>query len=1092
MRLVHNWSGLVTLPALRTVRKKVGRNLIKHSPTVAMTINARLTTAQWRGYWLMETELPPPFANLLVREPHARRLPVDCPVLTPTLSSHEGEGQLVRELRWEDAQGILDEFDRPENVTNSWANKFTFREEDEESEQEGLRMPQSGALHAICAHFAVGEDWEHATVVLPTGTGKTDVMIAALAALRVSPLLVLVPSDVLRTQIAAKFEEFGLVRKLRCMPCYACSPKVATLRSGMRSIEEAQDIIAQSNVIVALPNTLEASQPDSAKYLIKSCNALFVDEAHHLGAPTWQKIRNRFDKKRVVQFTATPFRTDGKHIGGKIIFNYKLSEAQADGYYKPIRLFTVEEFGDLADCDETIAKKAIAVLREDRERHDHLLLARARNRKKADQLLQLYRQLAPDLNPIAIYSGPGRKAANRDAFAALRARKREAPKIVVCVNMFGEGFDLPRLKVAAVHDNHKSLAVTLQFIGRFTRTATDVGEAGVIVNIADPLAEKRLEELYAEGADWDHLISRLSEKRIDQELHLQETVEKLKSSGNLHQNLSLWNLRPRLTAQVFRTKCDQWRPSRFTDAFPKGVTLWHSISSDPKLLIVVARQEADVKWGTYEDIQDTYYDLLVAYWLPSKQTMFISASDYSRMNVLSVADTITSAKTRLLAGPEIFNVLDNIQLPLAKNLGSSRIGAISFTSYFGPNVTEGLASIEKSESELNYIGCLGYEDGERVLWGAAQKKAKIWQREKGSIDDWMRWCRRAHQKLVSSPAKEDNITRDFLRPQKLETLHKSSPISVQWGEYLQTSFSHSLAVLFGNEPVPLFLADTEIEQVTDNEIRIAVVSEKFRSIYAFQIAEKFDKGYNYALVEGPPVAFQISQRVTRDFSSQMYVDPFIFRYADGTFSYNNFHIPFDIGATSFPAERLEEWDWGSVPLNEESMGITEKRNTIQYAVYERLYDEFDIIINDDGPGEAADLVCLKEAHDEAIELCLVHCKGAHGAKVSSDINNLYTVCGQAQKSIVVKHEGLKNLLHRIRRRHQQWRERGGRRLLKGNLKALSAFVNMSRKRPVRFEVIIVQPGLSRESLTDAMAKLLATTELFLVRTTEASFRVVCS
>jgi len=43
--------------------------------------------------------------------------------------------------------------------------------------------------------------------------------------------------------------------------------------------------------------------------------------------------------------------------------------------------------------------------------------------------------------------------------------------------------------------------VTLQFIGRFTRRGENVGDAAVIINIADPNAEKRLEELYAEGAE---------------------------------------------------------------------------------------------------------------------------------------------------------------------------------------------------------------------------------------------------------------------------------------------------------------------------------------------------------------------------------------------------------------------------------------------------------------------------------------------------------------------------------------------------------------------------------------------------------------
>jgi superfamily II DNA or RNA helicase len=48
-------------------------------------------------------------------------------------------------------------------------------------------------------------------------------------------------------------------------------------------------------------------------------------------------------------------------------------------------------------------------------------------------------------------------------------------RIVVCVDMLGEGFDLPELKIAAFHDIRKSLAVTLQLAGRFTRAREDLG-----------------------------------------------------------------------------------------------------------------------------------------------------------------------------------------------------------------------------------------------------------------------------------------------------------------------------------------------------------------------------------------------------------------------------------------------------------------------------------------------------------------------------------------------------------------------------------------------------------------------------------------
>lgn len=47
--------------------------------------------------------------------------------------------------------------------------------------------------------------------------------------------------------------------------------------------------------------------------------------------------------------------------------------------------------------------------------------------------------------------------------------------------MLGEGFNFPKLKIAAIHSPHKSLEVTLQFIGRFARTnAPNLGVAKFI------------------------------------------------------------------------------------------------------------------------------------------------------------------------------------------------------------------------------------------------------------------------------------------------------------------------------------------------------------------------------------------------------------------------------------------------------------------------------------------------------------------------------------------------------------------------------------------------------------------------------------
>src|SRR5690606_23675905 len=114
--------------------------------------------------------------------------------------------------------------------------------------------------------------------------------------------------------------------------------------------------------------------------------------------------------------------------------------------------------------------------------------------------------------------------------------------------------------------------------------------------------------------------------------------------------------------------------------------------------------------------------------------------------------------------------------------------------------------------------------------------------------------------------------------------------------------------------------------------------------------------------------------------------PFIVRYADGTHSYNCYHIPTPLEPATYPRESLEVWDWTGVPLNRESMNKTTDRDTIQYRAFQNIEDEFDLIFNDDGHGEAADLVALKET-DDGIRLCLVHCKNAHDGRISADIRN---------------------------------------------------------------------------------------------------------
>ncbi|UVO30396.1 DEAD/DEAH box helicase [Bradyrhizobium arachidis] len=1092
MGLFEDWRGTIMLPPLPELRQKAGRFTVRQVVFRGATTRARIYPSQVTMHDVIRTELNPPYDELLLRHKGAKRRSSSLPVVTSLEKFDRVNPPASLTLHWDQADILFDRVNTPGKLLDTWAHQFSFRLEGDNDEP-GLRLPQIGALHAIAAHFAVGEKFEPATVVLPTGTGKTETMLAAQVYLRPERTLVLVSGVPLRDQIEDKFLSLGYLPRTLAIPPELAGPRVVVISGGIRSAAEAGALLEQANVFIALPNSLDASHPEAIAALALGCSHLFVDEAHHITANTWRSVRDRFDTKRVIQFTATPFRRDEKRVDGKIIFNYKLGDAQRAGYYKKIRLRTVEEYGAQGARDLAVASSAVAALRSDLESNrDHILLARTEIQARADALASVYEHIASDLYPVKVYSDRP-DSQNRVALEALRNRRATGSRIVICVNMLGEGFDFPQLKVAALHDTHKSLAITLQFVGRFTRKGpTDVGDATVITNIADPQAERKLAGLYAEGADWDQLIRRLSEERIADELQLQEVIERLKRSGNLAAQLSLWNLRPAISAQFYKTQCQDWAPLEYAKVLPRDAETWYALDEQDKLLVAVVAHAEEVKWGDYQNITNNLYDLVIARWDTDRRVLSLYASDYTRMRTEQIAKAIAGEEAELFGGDAIFNILNGVELPLVKNLGSRRVGAISFTTYFGANVTEGLSHIDKSEAELNNIACVGYEDGERVLWGGAKRKGKIWQQRKsGSIADWAEWTRSTWDKVTSDDDDVTNIIKGFLRPQKLVAPHPAHAISAEWSEQAQLSLAERQLVLFDTVEKQLFEVDVGIESVDDDgTVCVGFEADGFKSVYGLAISPAFTGGYAYQHKSGPRVSFQRVAKVAEPLDQYLQRDPVIIRYADGTHSYNCYHIPTKLQAGLYPRDQLEVWDFSGIPLNSESMGKTGDTRTIQYRAFERVHDEYSLILNDDGPGEAGDLVCFKDVDENTIKLTLVHCKGAIGARVSGLIENFYVVCGQAQKCISTKHKGIAKLIGVLQRRERLWAVNGSTRFLKGGNREMAYFREKARKSKVEFEVILVQPGANAEIVSDDILRLIATTELFLKKTTEATFRVI--
>lgn len=120
----------------------------------------------------------------------------------------------------------------------------------------------------------------------------------------------LVPSDALRSQLIDKCD-LEKLREIGVISETALNPVVMAVRKGM-SIEAVEQF-AEANVIVATPQALQRFTTDALQALADLCSHLIIDEAHHVAAMTWDRVKSAFKNKPRLQFTATPFREDNRH-----------------------------------------------------------------------------------------------------------------------------------------------------------------------------------------------------------------------------------------------------------------------------------------------------------------------------------------------------------------------------------------------------------------------------------------------------------------------------------------------------------------------------------------------------------------------------------------------------------------------------------------------------------------------------------------------------------------------------------------------------------------------------------------------------------
>lgn len=1030
------------------------------------------------------------------KAPKDGQVPADGTVLIGPVADGSSEYIDLRACKWLVHPAVGGPETGAARARETWLNGFRYVGEDEvASGRIGLRRPQLGALHAIHAHWSTSKDV--ATVVMPTGTGKTETMLATLVSASCVRVLVLVPTAALWAQIALKFFTLGILKDPRAslLQPGVVRPVVGMLKKKPATPEEVEEFFRQCNVVVTTSALAGGCSPEVQGRMAELCSHLFIDEAHHAEAATWKRFKSHFKgQSLILQFTATPFREDGKPLDGKIIYVYPLRQAQSEGYFKPIRFSSVYAFNS-ARADRDIAEKVIEELHADTTGL-HIAMARVSTQPRATEVHAIYKALG-QFNPVVIHSG----LQETEIRAARKKLDSGESRIVICVDMLGEGFDMPELKIAAFHDLRKSLAVTLQLAGRFTRARDDLGEPVFIANTADVNLKEELRALYTQDPDWNLLLPHLSEGAIGQELEAQRFIGGF--VGQL-EDIPLTEIQPAASMVVYRTRCANWTPNNYKVAFrggDNGEQVHPILNEAERMLVVIAARRQGVPWTDIATVHGIAWELCIAIWDQERALLYIHGSA-NNGNYSDLAKALCGDTVELIKAPDVFRVFSGINRLTLTNVGlDEQLGRqIRYTGRMGPDVGALLAEATLATTTKAVLAGVGFERGGPTSVGAG-KRGRVWSSLRLRVDQFAAWCKRIGSKIDDPGIDPEQVLRGTLIPTLINSRPTAVPVGVDWPAEILDLVESATTISFGvtiNQH--LTYVSIEPRDYTDSGPIVLRVSCEQREV---QIRLNFigrGKSADFSFVYEGDGRATIRRGTEQDLCEFLTEYPPTIWFADGSRLDGNVLVQLRTETALYSRDRLVPLDWTNIDLTQESQREERRSETVQFRMIEHVKAEarHEILFDDDGKGEAADIVGISLDSltlPKLITVDLYHCKYSSAPEPGARIGDMYEVCGQAQRSVLWMHNKDRRtdlFAHLLKREALRIESGRATRLEVGTRDRLNQIRDLSRTCRIAIRVFIVQPGLSKIQAADHQLAVLGVTEKFLQETYQIPLQVYCS
>jgi superfamily II DNA or RNA helicase len=964
----------------------------------------------------------------------------------------------------------------------------SFRYPLKEGDGDGFRLAQLGAIHAAAAHFATRRD--PAVVTMPTGSGKTAVLIATAFVLRATRVLIIAPGRLVREQIGDEVDRLTTLRAAGAVSNDMPAPRILGVKKRVTT-PEGWGRMRDYDVVVATAQSISPEYSDVPEPPADLFDLVLVDEAHHSPARTWKALLDHFEEAKRILFTATPFRQDQREIRGRFIFTYDLRRAFEDGVFGIIRYQPVVPVAR-QNPDVAIALATERQFNQDRTAgFQHRVMVRTDRRTRAFELLTLYQQHTK--LRLKIVTGDKSLRYVKGVIAALADGQLDG---IVCVNMLGEGFNFPSLKVAAIHSPHRSLSVTLQFIGRFARTTgVDLGPATFLAIPSE--IEIEAERLYDARAIWQEMVQNLSATRVHQEAQTREVLESFAPVDAVAPDLtdlSLYVLEPYFHVKIFQLThaIDVRAPITFP---PNSQIVYQAVSEEHSAAVYITRETSLPRWSTDDRLSSVAADLFIFFQDAASNLLFICASQRSEGLYQFLAESFRDASPNVLPLVRVNRALNDIEAPEFFNVGMrNRVASNTTESYRIVTGSNADKVIGRSDARLYHRGHAfgrGSDAGESVTIGLSSA-SKIWSNKAGKLPELIAWCEKLARRISSDRTPVTGSGLDLLATgEEIETLPPGI-IAVGWPS---TVYRHPAMLRYnlGDEQHTVQLLDVDIalEEGSSRADAVVIVLRddsgfEFKATFSFETDRYFE----------PLAGGQMDAAILREHDEAPLIDflngemPLLYTDDLSLIDGPSFLRAPAGDLPLFDPAMIEVFDWDghNVDIGREFGDGRFGRISVHACIEAELAGSVNAVVYyDHGSGEIADFVAVEEANGRLI-VRFYHCKGAGGATAGHRVGDVYELAGQAVKSVTwaLKQRVLAN----IRRRFTN--QKGAARFIRGDLDLLERLLSDAAAAQIDFELIAVQPGLQKDGLPPDLGNVLAAASDHLVRGGFRPLRVMAS